>query len=575
MAARSQVTGASPGVQTGNAPWLFGPWVDLSIGCGLAYLLTLPLLVVLTERFGVVSWPFACVGLFTLAINGPHYGATLVRVYEQRADRRKYVFFTVYLTLFIIGAFFAGLANAWLGSLLITLYVSWSPWHFSGQNYGLAVMFLRRGGFDMPKRAVRLLQVSFVLSFALALLAMHVSESTAVYAPSIALVEGSYGVLRLGIPREVAIALFAGVGVAYLGCLVVATALLRRVAPWRNLVPVLLLVLTQSLWFVVPATLEFARDVPAYALPFAAVWISTAHSAQYLWVSAYYSSRGGRHDRTGAFLLKCVGAGTAATVLPGVLLAPAFVGAVSWSAGLGALAGAVVNLHHFMLDGAIWKLRDGRVARILVRAQDAPLAEAPGTTRFATTVFALGGLLLLVPLVETWEVTAVSRPVPAKRLEASARRLSLVGRAHPDVWSRLGGERQHAGDIEGAIAAYRESLRLAPGHRNASSHLAWLLAVYHGDDPALAEEAVTLAEQASASARHRNPIYLDTLAVAQAATGRFDEAERTARRALRFARGSRRPRLVSAIEGRLELFASERPLQRTPSSREAEAGSEL
>jgi hypothetical protein len=38
---------------------------------------------------------------------------------------------------------------------------------------------------------------------------------------------------------------------------------------------------------------------------------------------------------------------------------------VPFDTGLLLLVNAAVNLHHFVLDGAIWKLRDGTVARIL------------------------------------------------------------------------------------------------------------------------------------------------------------------------------------------------------------------
>ena len=31
---------------------------------------------------------------------------------------------------------------------LFTAYVMWSPWHYSGQNYGLLMMFVRRAGLD-------------------------------------------------------------------------------------------------------------------------------------------------------------------------------------------------------------------------------------------------------------------------------------------------------------------------------------------------------------------------------------------------------------------------------------------
>src|SRR6202008_5156274 len=30
---------------------------------------------------------------------------------------------------------------------------------------------------------------------------------------------------------------------------------------------------------------------------------------------------------------------------------------------------ALVNIHHFILDGAIWKLRDGRIASLLLNSQ--------------------------------------------------------------------------------------------------------------------------------------------------------------------------------------------------------------
>ena len=31
---------------------------------------------------------------------------------------------------------------------------------------------------------------------------------------------------------------------------------------------------------------------------------------------------------------------------------------------------ALVNIHHFILDGAIWKLRDGRIATLLLNSRD-------------------------------------------------------------------------------------------------------------------------------------------------------------------------------------------------------------
>src|SRR6202034_4761608 len=46
---------------------------------------------------------------------------------------------------------------------------------------------------------------------------------------------------------------------------------------------------------------------------------------------------------------------------------------------------ALINIHHFILDGAIWKLRDGRIAAVLlntrVRISDVASETSSGLTR--------------------------------------------------------------------------------------------------------------------------------------------------------------------------------------------------
>ena len=57
-----------------------------------------------------------------------------------------------------------------VGSLLITLYLMWSPWHYMGQNYGIALMFLGRRGIRIDPNIKRLIHLSFITSFLLALI---------------------------------------------------------------------------------------------------------------------------------------------------------------------------------------------------------------------------------------------------------------------------------------------------------------------------------------------------------------------------------------------------------------------
>ncbi|MDP6978941.1 MAG: hypothetical protein QF570_10115 [Myxococcota bacterium] len=132
------------------------------------------------------------------------------------------------------------------------------------------------------------------------------------------------------------------------------------------------LVVVQALFSVVPVTLVRLTSQETINLAFAPVWLSMAHSAQYLWVSAYFAKRSGAQQTSARFLWKSFIAGSGITVLPAVLFAPSLLGDRPWDAGLAGLVFAMVNLHHFIMDGAIWKLRDNREGRVLLREDAAP-----------------------------------------------------------------------------------------------------------------------------------------------------------------------------------------------------------
>ena len=67
-----------------------------------------------------------------------------------------------------MGFFTVGLFQPTVGSAIYSIYITWSPWHYAGQNYGLASMFLRRRGVEVTLWTRRALHASFVFSFALA-----------------------------------------------------------------------------------------------------------------------------------------------------------------------------------------------------------------------------------------------------------------------------------------------------------------------------------------------------------------------------------------------------------------------
>ena len=126
--------------------------------------------------------------------------------------------------------------------------------------------------------------------------------------------------------------------------------------------------------------------------------------------------------------------------------------------------------------------------------------------------------------------------------------------AHNSLGAVLAGQAK----ISEAMTEYREALRLRPDWPLALRNLAWLLAAFapaEGGDPIL---AVTLAQRACKLTGNRVPAYLDTLAAAYAAIGRFNDAVATAQKAMELARSAGQTQLAGEMEARLQLYRSGR-----------------
>lgn len=115
------------------------------------------------------------------------------------------------------------------------------------------------------------------------------------------------------------------------------------------------------------------------------------------------------------------------------------------------------------------------------------------------------------------------------------------------------------GRLAEAIGQYEAALRIAPDYFKALNNLAYLLAA--APDPALREpgRAVELARRALDVTGGGNPALLDTLAIALAAAGRFEEAEATARRAAAIARQAGMEAMAREIASRLPYYRAGRP----------------
>ena len=485
--------------------WVFGPIPDLLFGCGLGYVLLISLLPLLP----VHAETLVLLGTFgTLLIGAPHYGATLLRVYGSAEDRRKYAFFTVYLSAVVWLWFAIGLYDLGFGSAMITLYLTWSPYHYTGQNYGLAVMFLRRREIAFSDATKKLLYASFILSFAFVFVSLHRALGGAG--------ARSYGIgnfagtpfhfIHLGIPAEFWKLAFGVVGVAYVGVSLAAIRALRRNARFADLVPVIALMIAQALWFTVPNVWLWITqsNLESRGVGWLFVWAVLGHSAQYLWITTYYAvGREGGKRRWG-YLLATLGAGSAIWTIPALVFSPQLLGTHPYNMGLFLMIASAVNLQHFILDGAIWKLRDSGVGAILIAqtrteaaSPRAPRWRQPWVTTAGWAAAALFTVLSIYGLAEQthWE-SSVNRGEAQTALR-SAERLRWIGRDDPRMASFEGMVAMRAGESEASLASYRQSLEL---HPTAEAYFG--LAVVHTDRGELRQAEAALRECLSLNPKH-------------------------------------------------------------------------
>lgn len=121
-------------------------------------------------------------------------------------------------------------------------------------------------------------------------------------------------------------------------------------------------------WFVAPALLTRFGVVTLSISYFSAGALAFMHCAQYLWITTFYAKKEQAPAGAPPFSLwryyLCLVIGGIALFIPGPWLASRILKRDLAESFI--IFMALVNLHHFILDGAIWKLRDGRIAKLLL-----------------------------------------------------------------------------------------------------------------------------------------------------------------------------------------------------------------
>ena len=320
------------------------------IGGGLSLLATAAVLLMprTGELISAKTLPY-----FILLSNSAHFAASTVRLYTKPDSYKTMPFATMALPLVTLSVLTLCMFQAGrLGPHLQSLFLTWSPYHYAAQAYGLAVMYsYRSGSFLSPGDKSRLWWISMLPFFYAFLKGNSVGLDWLV--PRIVLSQPMVHDVRAALSMVIMVLAFA-------------TPVVYFAKTWRSggrplpLISMLLLFSNGIWWFLLIYIDAF-------------IWATIFHGIQYLAIVIIFhlkdqlarpENRRGRVYHVTWFY--------ATSLLLGYGLFNVFPLAFIL-AGFGKLESvllvvATINIHHFIVDGYIWRLKKTDTNRRIVEA---------------------------------------------------------------------------------------------------------------------------------------------------------------------------------------------------------------
>ena len=288
---------------------------------------------------------------FILFSNSAHFAASTVRLYTKPNSRESLPFLTMAfpLVMFVLLTVCIWQADR-LGPHLLALYLTWSPYHYAAQAYGLAVVYCYRSGCALSPGDKRLLWWVCQIPFFYILL--YGKEGGLRYLSDYVSIESGPMFGALG-RFETAVRIIA-----------LAAPLLLYFKVWKaNSGPMplisLLVIITNGVWWFVLSPLN------------AFVWATVFHGVQYLAIVVIFhvKDQTARPENRHGALFHSVMFYAASLALGYGLFQCLPLGFVF--AGFGLLESvllvtAAINIHHFVVDAYVWRLKKGDSNRRIV-----------------------------------------------------------------------------------------------------------------------------------------------------------------------------------------------------------------
>ncbi|MBI1784164.1 hypothetical protein HYR69_03390 [Candidatus Sumerlaeota bacterium] len=298
------------------------------------------------ERFGNIGLlrvDTQTIAAIILLSNSAHFAASTVRLYTKPGAFRDLPFLTMGFPLVTIAVL---TLSIWfydiIGRHLNALYLTWSPYHYAAQAYGLAVMYCYRSGANLSLSDKRLMRWTCMLPFFWAFMRGGNSGLGWFISPDFQAAHLPLTNAITVIQKILAALTFASPAALYF-------RLRSRSGLTMPLIS-LLLILSNGLWWI------------SFSYVNAFVWATVFHGIQYIAIVTIFhvkdhAGRDGDAHGWAYHSLKFYGM----CVILGYLLFSVWPHAYAlagfgWSDSL-LLVAAVINIHHFIVDGYIWKLR--------------------------------------------------------------------------------------------------------------------------------------------------------------------------------------------------------------------------
>jgi hypothetical protein len=292
-------------------------------------------------------------------INWPHFSMSTYRLYQSKSNRQQYPV-TAYVIPFVVlgGVILSFGFPALVAPYFVKLFFLWSPYHFSGQTIGITIIYAMRCGIRLSSWERRLLAIFVFGTYFVSTIRAEVSRQGYSY----------YGVdyPSIGVPQWLAsLSEYA----MWFALALFVSALLYWCYRNKKIIPaiVLLPAATQYLWFVQAIYMpSFQEFIPMFhSLQFILVaWgmqLKEKLDVQEIRPSRKYTLR----ETARWFTVNFAGGAFLFYLLPfsAVVLgySKLFSIAIFFSA---------IQIHHFFVDGVIWKLKNRTVSHPLMMNVD-------------------------------------------------------------------------------------------------------------------------------------------------------------------------------------------------------------